>query len=85
MRMKNHESYNKQNFENLVDYFEKELKLILQGVSASKILSESERRKILRSGILIRVGTGIHIQREVSKQTLELLSKKIRFHVSSEN
>ncbi len=76
MKSENHDSYIEKNFENLLDYYEKELKIILQGVSASKILSQSERGKLIRSGILIREGTGVHTQWKVSKQVLDLLFKK---------
>jgi hypothetical protein len=67
--------YNERNFENLVNYYEKEIKRILQGVSVSKILSNSERGTLLRSGILIRKGRGTYVQWTVSKQALNLLSK----------
>ena len=67
--------YNERNFENLVNYYEKEIKRILQGVAVSKILSNSERGTLLRSGILIRKGRGTYVQWTVSKQALNLLSK----------
>ena len=67
--------YNERNFENLVNYYEKEINRILQGVSVSKILSNSERGTLIRSGILIKRGSGTRIQWTVSKQALDLLSK----------
>ena len=76
MDSENHDSYNERNFENLVIYYGKEIKCILQGVSVSKILSNSERGTLLRSGVLIRKGRGTHVQWIVSKQALDLLSKK---------
>ena len=76
LKSKNRDSYNERNFENLVNYYGKELKRILQGVSVSKILSKSERGTLLRSGVLIRRGRGPHVQWMVSKQALDLLYKK---------
>lgn len=73
----NRDIYNERNFENLVNYYEQELKRILQGVSISKILSNSERGTLLRSGVLIRKGRGTHVQWMVSKQALDILSKKM--------
>ena len=67
--------YNERNFENLVNYYEKEIKRILQDVSVSNILNNSERGRLLRSGILIRKGRGTYVQWIVSKQALNLLSK----------
>jgi hypothetical protein len=77
LKSENRDSYNERNFENLVNYYEKELKRILQGVSVSKILSNSERGTLLRSGVLIRRGRGTHVQWIVSKKALDLLSTKI--------
>ena len=76
MDSENHDSYNERNFENLVNYYGKEIKSILQGVSVSKILSNSERGTLVRSGVLIRKGRGTHVQWIVSKQALDLLSNK---------
>ena len=76
LESENRDSYNEQNFENLINYYEKELKRILQGASVSKILSNSERGKLLRSGILIRKGRGTHVQWMVSKQALDIIFKK---------
>ena len=77
MKSGNRDIYNERNFENLVNYYEQELKRILQGVSVSKILSNSERGTLLRSGVLIRKGRGTHVQWIVSKQALDLLSENI--------
>ena len=76
MKSENRDSYNERNFENLVNHYEKELRRILRGVTVSKILSNSERRTLLRSGVLNRIGRGTHVQWMVSKQALDLLSKK---------
>ena len=76
LKSENSDSYDERNFENLVNYYGKELKRILQGVSVSQILSNSERGTLLRSGVLIRRGRGPHVQWMVSKQALDLLSKK---------
>ena len=76
MKSENLYGYDERNFENLVNFYGKELKRILQGVSVSKILSNSERGTLLRSGILIRRGRGTHVQWMVSKQALDLLSEK---------
>ena len=76
LKSENRDSYDERNFENLVNYYGKELKRILQGVSVSQILSNSERGTLLRSGVLIRRGRGTHVQWIVSKQALDLLSKK---------
>ena len=78
MESENDVSYNEQNFENLVNYYEKELRRILQGVSVSKILSLSERRTLLRSGVLIRKGRGTSVQWMVSSKALDILIKKNR-------
>ena len=72
----NRESYKKRNFENLVNYYGKEIRRILEGESVSQILSNSERGTLLRSGVLIKRGSGIHVQWMVSKQAIDLLSKK---------
>ena len=77
LKSENRDSYNERNFENLVKYYGKELNRILQGVSVSKILSNSERGTLLRSGVLVRRGRGTHVQWMVSKQALDLLSKKM--------
>jgi hypothetical protein len=76
-KSENRDSYNERNFENLVIHYEKELRSILRGVSVSKILSKSERGKLLRSGILIRKGRGTHVQWMVSKQALDIILKKM--------
>ena len=76
LKSENRDSHSERNFENLVNYYGKELKRILQGVSASKILSNSEKARLLRSGVLIRKGRGTYVQWMVSKQALDLLSKK---------
>ena len=76
LKSENLYGYDERNFENLVNFYGKELKRILQGVSVSKILSNSERGTLLRSGILIRRGRGTHVQWMVSKQALDLLSEK---------
>ena len=73
----NRDNYNERNFENLVIHYEKELRRILRGVSVSRILSKSERGKLLRSGVLIRKGRGTHVQWMVSKQALDILFKKM--------
>jgi hypothetical protein len=77
LKSENRDNYKERNFENLVYYYGKELKRILQGVSVSKILSNSERGTLLRSGVLIRKGRGTYVQWMVSKQALDLLSKKM--------
>ena len=77
LESENRDSYNEQNFENLVNYYGKELRRILRGVSVSKILSNSERGTLLRSGVLIRKGRGTHVQWIVSKQAIDILSEKI--------
>jgi hypothetical protein len=77
VKSKNRDSYNKQNFENLVNYYKKELKLIIEGKSASKILSISERSTLTRSDILIKKGSGTRTQWTVSKQALDLLLSNI--------
>jgi len=56
LKLENRDSYNERNFENLVNYYEKELKRILQGVSVSKTLSNSERGTLLRSGARAQLG-----------------------------
>ena len=76
LKSEDRDSYSERNFENLVNHYGKELRRILRGVSASKILSNSERARLLRSGILIRKGRGTYVQWMVSKQALDLLSKK---------
>jgi len=76
LKSENRDSYNERNFENLINYYGKELKRIPQGVSVSKILSNSERGTLLRSGVLIRRGRGTHVQYMIFKQALDLLSKK---------
>jgi hypothetical protein len=76
-KSENRDSYNERNFENLVIHYEKELRSILRGVSVSKILSKSERARLLRSGILIRKGRGTHVQWMVSKQALDIILKKM--------
>ena len=76
LKSENRDSYSERNFENLVNHYGKELRRILRGVSVSKILSNSERGRLLRSGVLIRKGRGTHVQWTVSKQALDLLSKK---------
>ena len=76
LKSEDRDSHNERNFENLVNYYGKELKRIFQGVSVSKILSNSERARLLRSGALIRKGRGTHVQWMVSKQALDILSKK---------
>ena len=76
LKSENRDSYNEQNFDNLVNYYEKELRRILRGVSVSKILSKSERGTLLRYGVLIRKGRGLHVQWMVSKQALDILFKK---------
>ena len=76
LRSENQDSYTERNFENLVIYYENELKRILQGTSVSKILSNSERGTLLRTGVLIRKGRGTYVQWMVSKQALDLLLKK---------
>jgi hypothetical protein len=77
LKSENLDSYDERNFENLVNYYGKELKRIIQGVSVSKVLSNSERGTLLRSGIIIRTGRGTHVQYMVSKQALDILSKKM--------
>lgn len=69
------DSFSERNFENLVIYYGNELKDILKGVSVSKILSNSERGTLLRSGVLIKRGSGTRIQWMVSKQALDFLKK----------
>ena len=76
-KSENRDSYNERNFENLVNYYEKELRRILRGVSVSKILSKSERGKLLRSGVLIRKGRGTHVQWMVSKRALDIILKNM--------
>lgn len=76
LKSEDRDSYSERNFENLVNHYGKELRRILRGVSVSKILSNSERARLLRSGILIRKGRGTYVQWMVSKQALDLLSKK---------
>ena len=76
MKPENRDSYSEINFENLVNHYGKELRRILRGVSVSKILSNSERARLLRSGVLVRKGRGTHVQWTVSKQALDLLSEK---------
>lgn len=83
LKSENRDSYNERNFENLVNYYEKELRRILRGVSVSKILSNSERGILLRSGVLIRRGRGTHVQWMVSKQALDVLFNKME--ISREN
>ena len=76
LKSENLDSYNERNFENLVNYYEKELRRILRGISVSKILSKSERGKLLRAGVLIREGRGTSVQWMVSKEALDILIKK---------
>jgi len=76
LKPENRDGYSERNFENLVNHYGKELRRILRGVSVSKILSNSERARLLRSGVLIRKGRGAHVQWTVSEQALDLLSKK---------
>ena len=77
LKSENRDSYNERNFENLVNHYETELRRILRGVTVSKLLSNSERRTLLRSGVLIRKGRGTHVQWMVSKQALDILYKKM--------
>ena len=76
LKSENRDSYNERNFENLVNHYEKELRRILRGGSVSKILSKSERARLLRSGVLIRKGRGTYVQWMVSKKALDILFKK---------
>ena len=78
LKSENRDSYNERNFENLVIHYEKELRRILRGVSVSKILSKSERGKLLSSGVIIRKGRGTHVQWVVSKQAIDILLKKMK-------
>ena len=74
--------YNERNFENLVNYYKTELKRIHEGETVSKILSHSERSTLLRSGILSKRGSGVHLEWEISKKALDLLSNN-RKHTGS--
>jgi len=74
MSIEDSDNFSLRNFENLVIYYGKELEQINQGVSVSKILSNSERGTLLRTGVLIRKGRGTYVQWMVSKQALDLLT-----------
>ena len=82
MSIEDSDNFSVRNFENLVIYYGKELRHILQGVSVSKILSISERGTLLRSGVLIKSGSGTRIQWMVSKQALDFLLKMEKAHVN---
>jgi hypothetical protein len=73
LKSENRNEYSKRNFENLVSYYEKEIKRIHKGDPISKTLSNSERGTLLRSAILIKKGSGTHIEWRVSEQALNLL------------
>jgi len=68
--------FEKQSFENLVKYHEKALRKIIKGLPTSKNLSPSERRNLVRRGVLIRKGRGIYVQWKVSEQALDILNGK---------
>jgi hypothetical protein len=66
-------SFEDQSFANQVTYHEKELRRILKGTSASKIFVLSERHRLLRYGVLIRIGRGKHVQWMVSERVRDIL------------
>jgi hypothetical protein len=74
LKSENRDGYSERNFENLVNYYETELKRIHEGEPVSKILSNSERSTLLRSGILLKRGSGTRTEWTVSKQALDLLT-----------
>ena len=74
MKSENRDRYSKRNFENLVEYYEKEIMSIHKGESVSETLTKSERGTLLRSGILLRKGSGTRIEWKISKRALDLLS-----------
>jgi hypothetical protein len=82
LKSENRDGHSKRNFENLVNYYEKELKRIHEGESVSKLLNGSERGTLLRSGILSKRGSGVHLEWEISKEALDLLSNN-RKHTRS--
>jgi hypothetical protein len=82
MSIEDSDNYSVRNFENLVIYYGKEIKQINQGVSVSKILSISERGTLLRSGVLLKSGSGTRIQWRVSKRALDFLLKMEKVRVN---
>ncbi len=66
-------NFEEQSFTNQVNYHEKELRRILKGISASKILNLSERHRLLRYGVLIRKGRGKYVRWMVSERARDIL------------
>jgi hypothetical protein len=67
------DNFEEQSFTNQVNYHEKELRRILKGTSASKVLNLSERHRLLRYGVLIRKGRGKYVQWMVSERARDIL------------
>jgi hypothetical protein len=68
-------SFEVQNFTNQVEYYEKELRRILKGKSASEILDTSERNRLIQYGVLIRKGRGAYVRWFVSKRARAILEE----------
>ncbi len=66
-------NFEDQSFTNQVKYHEKELRRILKGTSASKILVLSERHRLLRYGVLLRKGRGKYVRWMVSERAQDIL------------
>jgi hypothetical protein len=68
-------NFEDQSFNNQVNYYEKELRRILKGASASKIFNLSERNRLLGYGVLIRKGRGKHCRWMISERAQDTLEE----------
>jgi len=50
--MSDMESFEEQNITNLIEFFEAELRLVLEGASVEEVFNSSERTKLRNKGIL---------------------------------